>query len=276
MLSALLLALVAAPGWGPAREFCAIQDKAINESSGLAASRTSPGQYFTHNDSGDRARFFRFDRSGKILATYSLKGVQAIDWEDIATYKNKSGRFVLLGDIGDNAKKRKNILIYRLAEPTGSSKEITKFDTLTVTYPGTPRDCEAMFADPANGDIYLLSKSRNDGTEVFYLPHPPKSGNYKLTKLGTVAINTGSLGGTLVTAADASANGKYVAVRTYSGALEFAVTGKFRDWWRSRPNSVPVMGSFQSEAIAYSPDSNQILTTSEGSPCPVFVNSRQN
>ena len=38
-----------------------IKDKSISESSGLVASRTMPGAYWTHNDSGDGPFIYAFD-----------------------------------------------------------------------------------------------------------------------------------------------------------------------------------------------------------------------
>src|SRR5688572_16385980 len=49
-----------------------ITDKRINESSGLAASRLQADSYYTHNDSGDRPRFFRFNHQGVVTAEFSI------------------------------------------------------------------------------------------------------------------------------------------------------------------------------------------------------------
>ena len=59
-----------------------VETDAITELSGLAASRTRDGVFYTHNDSGDGARFFAIDRTGALLATYTLEGVDANDIED--------------------------------------------------------------------------------------------------------------------------------------------------------------------------------------------------
>lgn len=45
-----------------------LQSDAISESSGLVASRTHDGVFWTHNDSGDAPRIFAIDRSGALLA----------------------------------------------------------------------------------------------------------------------------------------------------------------------------------------------------------------
>jgi len=55
--------------YGRGRELCRLQSRGINESSGLACSRTTPGLFWTHNDSGDDARVFLFDRQGRDLGS---------------------------------------------------------------------------------------------------------------------------------------------------------------------------------------------------------------
>jgi hypothetical protein len=58
---------------------CEIQDKQVNESSGIAVSTLTKGVYFTHNDSGDGPRFFRFDRTGSITGIFRLRGANALN-----------------------------------------------------------------------------------------------------------------------------------------------------------------------------------------------------
>ena len=56
----------------------------LPEASGLAASARYPGVLYTHNDSGDSARFFMMDETAKVIAEMRLPGATAVDWEDIA------------------------------------------------------------------------------------------------------------------------------------------------------------------------------------------------
>src|SRR5262249_6078481 len=49
-----------------------VTSSSVTEASGLAISGSNPGIYWTHNDSGDSARFFAIDAStGAIAATYA-------------------------------------------------------------------------------------------------------------------------------------------------------------------------------------------------------------
>lgn len=250
-----------------------IQDKGIDESSGLASSRTTPGVLYTHNDSGDHPRFFRLDKSGRTTAVFTLKGAKAVDWEDMASATVDGRPYLYLGDIGDNGRARANITVYRVLEPAPSQKEsaLTNFDTYTLTYPDKPRDCECLMVEPRTGDIWLVTKARDGETVVYRLPKPKSSGGYALTKVATLTVGTGGLGGNLVTGGDISPDGKHVALRTYTGGLEYRVKRSFSDWVASYPVPFAIAAEKQGEAICYTHDGSGLLTTSEGTPFTVSL-----
>lgn len=110
-LATALIALGPASGSAAADPvMCHLQDPRITESSGVAA---GPGVLWTHNDSGDSARFFALDRRCRTLATYSVVGARATDWEDMA----RGAGALWFGDIGDNASTRSGVVVYRVPEP---------------------------------------------------------------------------------------------------------------------------------------------------------------
>jgi len=121
----LLLAGVAAgAGAGPnafeARvQLGTIQDAAISETSGVAASCIHPGVLWIHNDSGGMAHLFAVNEAGALLGTYSITGASAVDWEDIAiATDSEDGRdYLYIGDIGDNTAVRSAIQVYKVEEP---------------------------------------------------------------------------------------------------------------------------------------------------------------
>ena len=105
--------------YGPPKTIATIKDKSISESSGLVASRSTPGAYWTHNDSGDGPFIYAFDTRGSSLGTFRVTGAQARDWEDMSVgpgpQRGKS--YLYIGDIGDNQKARAEIIVYRVLEP---------------------------------------------------------------------------------------------------------------------------------------------------------------
>src|ERR1700750_270303 len=51
-----------------------LQDKQMDEISGIAASGLNDGIYYVHNDSGDTSRFFAITPNGKLKSVIYFKG----------------------------------------------------------------------------------------------------------------------------------------------------------------------------------------------------------
>src|ERR1700741_1476633 len=58
--------------YGPPRVLGRLDAPAVNESSGLIASRTNPGLYWTHNDSGDGPNLYALDEYGAHRGTWRV------------------------------------------------------------------------------------------------------------------------------------------------------------------------------------------------------------
>ncbi|MCH7903832.1 MAG: hypothetical protein IH944_04605 [Armatimonadetes bacterium] len=257
--------------WGPPQDLCELDDPQIDESSGVAASNIEAGVFYTHNDSGDKARFFRFNRDGEVEGTYELALIEARDWEDMASAVVDGNPYIYLGDIGDNARVRDEIVIYRVHEPTWTDDGFyILFESYTLKYPDKAHDCEAMFVTQT-GDIYLVTKARDGVTGVYMLKKPTGSGSYTLRHIRNIPVDTKGFGGTWVTGGDVSPDGKHVVIRTYSAALEYEVPEEFEDWVNQEPKQIRLPIEVQGEAICYSKDGHYLITTSERAPCPVSI-----
>src|SRR5689334_13067270 len=57
-----------------------LEHPALSESSGLTASPTREGVFYTHNDTGNPAFLFAIDRNGRSIGAYEVKGARLIDW----------------------------------------------------------------------------------------------------------------------------------------------------------------------------------------------------
>lgn len=255
--------------FGEPKPVCALDSDAVTESSGLAPSHRFPGLWYTHNDSGDPARFFRFDAKGKVLATVRLAGAGAIDWEDMASAQIGGRNYLYFGDVGDNARRRPSIAVYRCEEPDADATEVTQFDRFELTYPDGPRNCETLMVHAQTGDLWLVEKVDSGPSNVYRLPAPKTSGAYKLQAMGRIQVGTAVPGSQMTTGGDISADGRFIAVRTYTAAHEFAAPARFEDWPRQAPLRVGLAVERQGEAIAYAPSGRELMTTSEGRPCPI-------
>src|SRR5215203_6666373 len=87
--------------YGPPASIAILQNNAVSESSGLVASRRTPGVYWTHNDSGDGPFIYAFDSRGEASGVFRVTGAQARDWEDISAGPGpQSGAsYLYIGDI---------------------------------------------------------------------------------------------------------------------------------------------------------------------------------
>ena len=167
--------------YGKPKQLGILTDEAIDESSGIAASRSVPGAYWTHNDSGDSPRIFLISKTGKTLATFQVDGAQAEDWEDICSFVHDSKNYLLIGDVGDNQRRRNEVKLYLVEEPTleknaeGVKGSVPVAMTLRVKYEDGPRDCESIAVDPASMKIYLVAKQFSTKCPIYEIPLPEKS-----------------------------------------------------------------------------------------------------
>ena len=141
----------------------------ITESSGVAVSRRHDGVFWTHNDSGDRARLYALDGAGNLLATYRVVGARAVDWEDMAIGpcpgEAISSSCVYIADTGDNQARRDHVTVYVVPEPDpraggGERRETSRAHALRLRYEGGPRDAEALAVHP-DGTAFLFTKGRH-------------------------------------------------------------------------------------------------------------------
>lgn len=270
MISSIVLALVVTGRqWSAPMPFCELLDEDVSESSGVAPSMIQDDVYYTHNDSGDKPRFFRFNVFGTVTGVYTLKGAKAIDWEDMASARVKGKNYLFFGDIGDNLRKRDHVTVYRVKEPTvGGVNKVAVDETYRFKYPDGAHDCEALFVT-SDGAVWLVTKESVGESRVYTARASGTNAIESLALVGKVRTDTRGFGGKLVTGADLSADARHIMLRTYTGALEFAVPKQFRDWVSQPPTRVKTATEKQGEAICYSRDGRSLVTTSEYVPCKV-------
>jgi hypothetical protein len=262
-----------------------VQDAALLEASGLQASRAHPGVLYTHNDSGDGARFFALDTSGRVLAEYDLPGVTANDWEDVALGPGGAGGDTLyFADIGDNSVSdptvppREEIQIVRVREPdiaTTNSRVVRSLDgweRIRMTYPDRHHDAEALIVDPSGSELWILTKESDGRSELFSAPaETPAEAQVMLTKAGEVWLG-GCSGGPQVTAADISADGTLIVVRTYQSVLLWErAAGRSVPEALSNPAwTLPAPNELQGEGITFSADGHAWFGIGEGAGTSIF------
>ena len=270
--------------YGPPVTLAKIANAEVNESSGLVASRTSPGAYWTHNDSGDGPFIYAFDTRGQSLGTFRVTGATNRDWEDIAAGPGpqSSRSYVYIGDIGDNDRKRKEVVVYRVLEPqiTTADKNSTQkrprptepAEAIRLAYPDGPHDAEALLVHPSTGNLYIVTKVAFGNPGIYEATAPLTSG--KLITLKHIGdLQTPTLLGGAITGGSISPDARHVALCDYFGAYEIALpltSRNFDDIWKQKLTSFNLGKRTQGESIAYRLDGNAVLATSEGRSPPLI------
>jgi hypothetical protein len=198
------------------------------EASGLVASSQFTDVLWSHNDSGSAAGIYGVGLDGSDHGFFPLADRDGVDIEDIAMVDGR----IHLGDIGDNDRRRESVQVHIFDEPApGSGKAITDITTIDLTYPDRATDAEALLVDPLSDEVVILSKDLQDGlanTRIysFAMPSGTPTESIEMTFAGEIDVAalesqateftlTAVLFPGLLTAADISADGRLIAVRTY-------------------------------------------------------------
>lgn len=262
------------------RQIAVLANKQIAESSGLACGWANKGVFWTHNDSGNKAEIYAFNAKGENLATCTITGAWARDWEDICSFRMGKEAVLLIGDIGDNGLRRLHCSLLVVHEPRlNLSRRNVKLrlkpaQTINYTYRGGPLNCEALAVDPTTRTIYLITKVLGGTCEAFALPWPKRPSSKPLGPPGGVIEikPIAELKVPLVTAMDISPDGRRAVVLSYGSAYEYTRVGK-ETWGEvfARPGrALEMPPRRQGESICYGPDGKTLYLTSEKLPTPLL------
>lgn len=259
--------------YGTVQYVAKLQDKRITESSGLACSRINQDIFWTHNDSGDTAQLYAFDKKGVTLGSVFIPEAKAIDWEDISSFKLGNISYLVIADTGDNNKIRNHSTLYIVEEPdlitVERRHEAKLVKSIHFVYEDGPKDCEAISVDPTDCTFYLINKSFFS-CKVYTLSWSPED-KMDVNQL-QVARYVADLPLTLVTGMDIAPDGRTVVVLTYTAAYQY-----FRNegeiWSEAlvrKPSRISIPNRRQEEAICYGVDGKTLYLTSEGISSPLY------
>jgi hypothetical protein len=275
-----------------------VASAALDETSGLVASRRHRDVLWAHNDGADDVGVFAVGADGSDLGFHPLVVDGAVDVEDMAMLSGPDGDDILLADIGDNGSRRPSIRVYRFAEPDpASTQPITDVEVLEFVYPDRPHNAEVLLVDEDAGRVVIVTKEqrRVEGippelgpTEPSFVFEGPLDGHdgvpIELTPVGmldaplletrTVATPphpTSLLGlGGLPTGGDVSADGALVALRTYETIWVFPrLPGRtVAEALAGDPCQAAIAPETQGEAVAFT--ARSLVTISEGVAPDIF------
>jgi hypothetical protein len=244
---------------GPTRPL----DGDIHESSGVAVSRAHAGIFWTHNDSGEPL-LYAVDGDGRTAGRVRVTGAAVEDWEDVALALCPAGGDCLyVADIGDNDAERPSITVYRVPEPAPGSASSASAQAIRLRYPDGAHDAEALFV--LGGAIHVVTKGESGAIALYRAP--ASAGPGAETTLERVReLSPGKVDRPQrITSADASADGRWVVMRTLESASIYPAA-ELTGSGAPNPRQVDLKGldEAQGEGIAFAPDGSLVLTSEGG------------
>ena len=246
--------------------------KLVAEWSALWASPSQPGVFWTLSDSGAKPAITPIRADGTMVpvgksfwGAVTLKGATNVDWEAIS---GDAAGNMIVGDVGNNVSRRKELAFYLFKEPAPGVTEVTDVRKVTFVWPDQAsfpdpelsHDCEAMFL--LRGKLYLLTKHRRDTlTDLWRADIPAAGDRATLTKLARFDV------GGMVTDACLSPDQKHLAILTYRNVWVFDVPALGEDFFRAPALHAPIsppMLSFQVEGCTWVDAGHLLLGSEQG------------
>ena len=247
----------------------------LTECSGLVHSLRYNGVFWAHGDGGSGASIVPVTASGKLARGWTgavrVEGCKNNDWEDIAL--DEKGNLII-ADVGNNSGRRKQLMLHFVNEPKPGAVSVRPTRTLRVHYEdqkgdSPDYDCEAVFS--AGGRIYFLTKHRSDKrTRLYRLTGESTTRSNLLRLVGSFDV------GGMVTAADASPDGKLVAVLTYTTLWVFSydrASGSI--FTKSESVRRTPIFAWQAEAVAWEGKDALVIANENGQLFRVALSSLQ-
>jgi hypothetical protein len=235
----------------------------LPEGSGLAASRRTPGRFWSHNDSGEPV-LFALDATGRLVGRLTISGAAVEDWEAVAVGPCPAGSCIYVGDIGDNDAERERITVYRLPEPAEATGKIKVTEVFHATYPDGAHDAESLLVTP-EGRLLVVTKGDTGPVSLYRLPSEPRSGSTaRLERIGDPREPGQPSENDRITDGGVSPDGQWIVLRS-TGALSFhraadLVAGNWRVAGRVELGS---LGEPQGEGVTFA-SGGSVYLMSEG------------
>ncbi len=269
-----------------------IQSTQIRELSGIAPVLGESDKYWAINDSGNQPVLYAFDGTGRHLAAIDL-AVRNRDWEDMSSYSYMNENWIAVAETGDNLLRHpvSAIHIFRQPDLHNAPTRIKPYQRIDFSYPDGPRNVESIAISVAEGRIYLIAKD-NAEAGLYTLPLAASHQGGQSGRGPLIATRVGRLGklnnteddvwwerlfaGRILleaTAADISADDRTAVVTNYRHVYLFKRRGS-ETWASALARTPEIISSHrmqQSEAVAFSAQSDQVIVSSEGLNAPLLA-----
>ncbi len=251
---------------GTGTPYCTITDPRLAELSGLVVVGDT---MLAIADGGDEVSVLVLDDSCAVTDVRTAPA-DPFDPEDLAVSADGT---IWVADTGDNRGDRPTVALHALRTDGRAS-------LYRLTYPDGPHDAEALLMAP-DQTPYLVTKEVLGASQVYRPAGQLEDGGavtleqvatVNLTLTGTPGGPVGRAGQLLVTGGAVSGDGRFVALRTYTDAYLWPLTGSdVPAALRGEPLRIPLPESPQGEAISFAADDRGVVIAGEGSPNPVVT-----
>lgn len=259
--------------------FLATLPDELFEASGIVRDPRRHDLFWVHNDSGNDAKIYGIDLSGKVVAVVPFAGASNRDPEDIAIGPCPEGDCLYLADIGDNLAVHESIMIHRFPLPdlpASSAIGIIEGSPIEpnaswrLVYEDGPRDSEALVVDAERSELLVISKGRNDEIVLYAIAladlHDQLAETDTLRRVGRLHLPIGTNSSQFVTAADLSPDASTLAVRSYTTLYLFAWEGSAAFDTATVPGWASLISAreAQGEGLSWDVAGHDVLLVSEG------------
>lgn len=237
---------------------CSVSDPRLSELSGMVV---HDGGLWGLSDGGSSVQVQRIDRSNCAVIDTRTADVDPYDVEDLAVGPDGA---LWAADLGDNERHRDTVAVIVL--PERGEPRLHR-----LSYPDGPHDAEALLVD-GHGRPFVITKEVGRPAGLYRTAEPPGGegptpllpvGELNLPASDTLGGPVGGIGTRVITGAALSADGTVAAVRTYTDAWLFPVSGgDLVAAFNQTPVRVPLPDEPQGEAIAFDAD-GALLSGSE-------------
>ncbi|GAA0188148.1 hypothetical protein GCM10009122_45540 [Fulvivirga kasyanovii] len=226
--------------------------KNFKESSGLETYQDS--LLITHNDSGGESALFVTDLKGAIKDTL-LINARNRDWEDIT--QDDQGNYYI-GDFGNNANQRKNLVIYKYNIADRQLSEIHFHYQDQQQFPPEKQemnyDVEAMCWHA--GKLHLFTKNRGK-KQVNHYALPDAPGEYSISPVESLYLPN------LITGADINESGDLLALSSYGRIYLFKISAT-NTFFKGEYKALRFVRGAQMEGIVFVSDTDFITSNETG------------
>ncbi|XP_060066354.1 uncharacterized protein LOC132546648 [Ylistrum balloti] len=193
---------------------------ALDETSGLCASRIHPNILYAHNDKGSGPKLYAISSlTGELKKTIDIHGAHNHDWEDVACgpCDDNGGHCIYIGDTGDHTGDNARNIIYKIREPASldSHGDIDVHVEAQIRFIWNPHqdDAETLMIDPQR-NIYIISKVTDGRGRVGMIDSSAwnTSALAMVSNLVTLPLSTGSDD---PTGGDISPDGREILIQTH-------------------------------------------------------------